>query len=244
MAKLQKKHVKIGNRKIRYLSGGKGRPLIFLHGWSTSPAAHRQSFDILKKHFTIYAPYLADVRYQKPHLMAKMVLELVRELRLEKVILAGTSFGGVIAALMAVMKPEKISRLMLINTAGMPIRTPTALMLMDSLSSIARLLIEMRFRTLANRLLSVIRFNFNYLKSEVRELALDIRYRTNMSGAFSKIKVSTVVIWSRGDVTYPVPTARDIHRLIQKSKLVIVDGGHAWHYHAPAFFAKVLLRNA
>jgi pimeloyl-ACP methyl ester carboxylesterase len=111
--------------EVRYLEGGAGDPLVYLHG----AGGMRPDDPILKALSAthhVYAPYLPgygetedcpDLRDMLDYTLHTW--DVVRALALEDPILVGHSMGGMIAAEMAAVAPNDVSRLVLIAPAGL-----------------------------------------------------------------------------------------------------------------------------
>lgn len=87
-----------------YEDAGTGAPIIFLHGWCMSSAVWQHQFKTLDSSFRIIAPDLRGHGRSRPVFgyfdfehFATDLLDLVRFLGLENVILVGWSMGGQIA---------------------------------------------------------------------------------------------------------------------------------------------------
>jgi pimeloyl-ACP methyl ester carboxylesterase len=200
--------------------GGKGRPIVFLHGWQQD-----------KKSFTTLVPYL----FRDYHLYlldlpgfgksdppppdfnswdyANSIKLWISDKKLGKVILVGHSFGGKIAAILAKENPDMVSRLILIANSGLPEnkaiykftdRLPTYLK-----KPFARLTAGRDYKN-AGKLLPI-------FKTVVKE---------DLTETFSRIKIPTLIIWGRNDQELPIKQAEIIQNLIEGSRLEIVDTGH------------------
>ena len=113
-----------GNSQIQIRESGNGDPLLILHGELGFPGwmNYHQS---LSDKYTVYAPshsgydstpaldWIMHIRD-----MAGWYLEVLDDLNLENINLMGLSFGGWIAAEMAVMNPEKFRKLVLVSATG------------------------------------------------------------------------------------------------------------------------------
>jgi len=122
---VQEETIDVGGIATHLLRGGEGPPLVYLHG--AAPAGewlpvHEQ----LARHFTVYAPDHPGFGHTaRPEWLTgfdDLVLhydELFRRLSLSRPALAGFSLGGWIAAEFAVVYPDRVSALVLLNSGGL-----------------------------------------------------------------------------------------------------------------------------
>lgn len=122
---MELKTIKTHRANVRYHEGGKGTPLVYLHGaggiMPNDPFLAR-----LAQSYHVYAPLLPG--YGDSEECASMrdmldftlhTLDVVDALGLRDPILVGHSMGGMIAAEMAAIAPKEVSRLGLIAPAGL-----------------------------------------------------------------------------------------------------------------------------
>ena len=108
---------------------GKGEPLVYLHGFADIHAASvgwLPFHEELAKSFRVIAPAHPgcagtdeDEGIENIDDVAFHYIELLDKLKLDRVNLAGSCFGGWIAAELAVRHPERINRLALIGASGL-----------------------------------------------------------------------------------------------------------------------------
>ena len=110
---------------VRYLEGGAGPPLLFLHGW-TGVEPEDPLLNALARTHHVFAPYLpgygetedcAELRDMLDYTL--LGWDLVEAFDLRDPILVGHSLGGMIAAEMAAIAPREVSRLVLVAPAGL-----------------------------------------------------------------------------------------------------------------------------
>ena len=117
--------IEVDGVSTHVLTAGAGPPLVYLHG--VAPAGEWLPLhQHLARSFTVYAPdHPGFGRTERPDWLTgvdDLVLhyeELLRKLELERPLLAGFSLGGWIAAAFAVTYPERVSALVLLNSAGL-----------------------------------------------------------------------------------------------------------------------------
>lgn len=120
--------IEIAGSKLAYQRGGKGEPLLFLHG--TEGLAHWPDFlDDLAASYDVIAPdhpgfgaspapdWMDDVSD-----LAYTYLDMLKALGLSKVHVVGHSLGGWIALEMAVRSLERIRDLVLLAPAGIHVK--------------------------------------------------------------------------------------------------------------------------
>jgi pimeloyl-ACP methyl ester carboxylesterase len=120
----EQKTVTVGGARIEYFTGGKGAPVVWLHG-SEGNLGWLRLHDELARNFTVYVPTHPGFAGSERPLWLESFLDLsrfylwiVQELGVSRATLAGHFIGGWLAAEMAVMSPQTVERLVLIDAAG------------------------------------------------------------------------------------------------------------------------------
>lgn len=110
---------------VRYFEGGKGEPLVFLHG-AGGVLAEDPLINKLAEKYHVYAPLLPGYGDSEECGEIRDMLDftlhtadVIDALGLKNPILVGHSMGGMIAAEMAAIAPNDYSRLALICPAGL-----------------------------------------------------------------------------------------------------------------------------
>ena len=115
-----------GTTRVNGVGPHQAPPLIMIHGFGFSSTQWYTSAPTLMSDMRIYAPDVPDQfrlstleqPLQTPDNYARWVGELLVGLQLERVALAGHSYGGWIAANFAAHQPERVTRLSLISPAA------------------------------------------------------------------------------------------------------------------------------
>jgi pimeloyl-ACP methyl ester carboxylesterase len=116
--------ITVGGAKISYLKGGTGRPLVALHsvegnlGWL-------RFYDDLARKFTVFVPtHPGFAGSDRPDWLegfldlSRFYLWILQALELDKATLLGHFVGGWLAAEIAVMSPQLVERMVLVDAAG------------------------------------------------------------------------------------------------------------------------------
>src|SRR5690242_7295583 len=111
--------------KVRVLEGGRGRPLVFLHG-AVGFFAENAFLDRLAERYHVLAPELPGYGESTGEELLEDMLDftlhgwdVVASLGVERPYLVGHSMGGMIAAEMAAVAPNDLDRLVLVDAAGL-----------------------------------------------------------------------------------------------------------------------------
>ena len=111
--------------KTRYWKVGSGQPLVLIHGLGGYAENWELNIDAFAEHFEVYTldvvgfGYTAkpDIKYTVRNL-AQFVLDFMAAHGIEQTHVGGHSLGGMIALQLALLEPEKVSKLLLISSGG------------------------------------------------------------------------------------------------------------------------------
>ncbi len=229
-------------------------PLLFMHDIHVGNLwldYHRY----LAQNFHVFAPDTPGFGLtQRPDWMRDMsdyVLyfrDLMDVLGLEKPFVVGHSLGGWMAAEIAVWYPERISKLVLSNAAGIRVKgSPIA----DVFAMNAQELIAACFdNPMAALPLMPAEFNVDYIISQYLErttlasLAWNPNYDPKLERRLARVTCPTLILWGVNDRVIPAIYGDAFHNIIAGSRLVKLEGtGHMpmfeqaaeWTKHITAF---------
>jgi pimeloyl-ACP methyl ester carboxylesterase len=107
----------------RYLTGGRGAPLVLLHTVRTQAEHFRRLIPMVQQQYTVYALDLPGMgysqivpgaSYEEPAMRAA-VIRLITQLDLRDVTLLGESMGAVLALTTAADLPDRVQRVVAVN---------------------------------------------------------------------------------------------------------------------------------
>ncbi len=108
---------------IHYVVGGRGTPLLLLHGWPETWYSWRRAMPALAKHYTVVAvdmPGFGDSQAAPSadkKTVARFLHALMTQLGYRKIFLAGHDMGGPVAYAYATAYPQEVQKLLLMETA-------------------------------------------------------------------------------------------------------------------------------
>ena len=190
---------------------------------------------------------------------SELVVTVLNELKLDSVVLAGNSLGGYIAWATAVLHPERVSKLVLVDASGYAFESksvPIAFTLSKSpLAStvlkdfLPKVLVERSVKNVyGDPSLVTDELVDRYYELTLREGnrdALKERFiQTQANGLYEKvnsIKVPTLIIWGGKDELIPPALGERFRQDIAGSQLLVFnDLGHVPHEENPALTVAVV----
>lgn len=236
------------------------KPIILLHGTSASLHtwqgwAERLSLSRRVIRFDLPAFGLTGPHPQGDYRIetyAKTVVAVMQHFNIEQAVIGGNSLGGYVAWATAVLYPQRVDSLILVNASGYPYESQSV-----------PLGFKIASQPLLNRLLgdalprSVIRGSLENVYSDTSKVtealvqqyfelttragnrdALVKRFEQTVAGPLSlkvpDISQPTLIIWGRDDKLIPLKMGRRFAQEIPNSRLVILDNlGHIPHEEGP-----------
>ena len=237
-------HPAFSGAKIRVFRGGTGEQVLFLHGgaglsiWTPFFQAISEKYDIIVPEHPGFGQSDNPDWLQSVSDLALFYLDVIDGMNLENVHLVGNSFGGWIAAEMAVRNCSKLKSLTLIGPAGLPpVGEQEDLFRWSHGDSTRKLFYN---QAIVERVMSA--------PVTTDSLAVQLKNQTTMArlGAsvrltnptlanwLHRIKVPTHIVWGRHDNYCPVATAQSWSSAIGNSKVSIIEeAGHLPHAERP-----------
>lgn len=250
---------------VCYEVEGKGDDLILVHGLGSSREIWRNTMKAASRLFKVYAIDLPgfgssdkpDIQYGLPF-YTDFMGSLLEELGIEKCALDGASMGGVIAASFASKYPDRVSKLVLTDPAGLtplgtgltriPLIGDAAFWLMSRNKNMLRQLQEDSFYnpSMAHKTFADNGWDSMRNKAYREAILKNARYLSKVHPEYVEslrdIKARTLIIWGKDDRIMPVSDAHRYGELIRGSRVVLIDKcGHIPHVEKSDEYNKVLL---
>lgn len=264
--------VQVDGARMHYQEAGdvNAQPVVLLHGFASSTLVWSKVFlEIAAAGFRVIAPDLVGYGYSaKPRgfgytidSQARMISGLFDELGLARVILVGSSYGGAVAATIALDYPERIEKLVLVGAVTN--NNPTRYMLMRLFRSplvgniVSPLLVGSR-RLLRRRMKRV----YDRHSWVLDDRRVDARHFPLRAAATQRaiirtargwdadriareaheIKLPTLVLWGENDREVPLRDGEHLRDEIEGSRLVVFrQCGHLPHEEFPEAFTELIV---
>jgi 2-hydroxy-6-oxo-octa-2,4-dienoate hydrolase len=262
------KFIDLSGHKTHYIEAGQGKPVILLHGFFYDSYLWAANIDALAERFKVYALDLwgfgystrtaLDYGYQ---LYADQVSLFMDSLSIQHATLVGQSMGGGTAIQFCVQHPQRVDKLLLVAPAGMPNPLPLTGKFFN-LPGIGEFFMglntdKIRKKNLGdfwihNKQLITDSYFENVTRfQKVRgttEISLSILRKEffhtlrNEIERLAQIEIPILIIWGREDRSIPVSRGQEMHRILDGSRLEILnEAGHVPNYEQAALFNQLAL---
>jgi pimeloyl-ACP methyl ester carboxylesterase len=247
---MQETSAEANGTKIRILEGGKGTPVLFLHG-AGGVAWYPLLERLAQKHRVIVPEHPGFGRSAIPDWMmtvgdlAFFYLDLLKVLDLKDLHLVGHSLGGWTAAEIAIRDTRRLKSVSLLAPAGVASpEVPFGDIFLWSPEEHARHsfvdknLVEARLKELAVQDIDVTLQN----RAAAARLAWNPRLRNpQLPYWLHRIDVPTLFVWGKEDEICPLACAEPFMRPIEGARLEVLHGaGHGIHTERPEKVATIL----
>ncbi len=235
-----------------YLEAGRGEALIFVHGWCGNAFNFMDVFEGMAEDYHVFVIDLPgsgksgcgeDIDYDVAF-YADFVEEFMDRFGIDKAHLVGHSMGGQIVATFALRHPERLDRLVLVDSsgaapgsglmrAGSKLMTPALVIPMIHLIfPFDREKVEKSTIPLSEKkrvFLAEERYASNVRACTTEALSESMKsvVRDTLADRLSGIKAETLVVWCEDDDLVPLEAAHVFDEKIPDSELVIIKScGH------------------
>ncbi len=266
--------VDVDGLRTHYLTGGEGPPLVLLHGHGDSSGSWRRVLPALARTYRVLAPdtpgagestKFSDYS-QPPSFYSNFLARFLDTLHLERVSLVGNSHGGNIALRLALVAPERVTSLSLVDSSGLgrminpalialtlpgsgdasvawlstPLGAPQWALMLASLAFGHPLLAPPEWLAQQYRLAQTP----GHLHGAVACLRgeLDLAgQREVVLDELPRLEVPTLVVWGANDLVVPSYHATAAAARLKNGRLVLMPNcGHLPHVQRPGVFVDTL----
>jgi pimeloyl-ACP methyl ester carboxylesterase len=260
--------VKLDGRKTHFVKKGEGSPVILIHGFNLDHNTWIENMDVLARYFTVYAVDLwgSGFSTREPldygfELFVEQIKQVMDHLKLARAHLVGHSMGGGTAIAFSAAHPDRVDRLVLVDSVG--ISRPTTLRervfrlpwLPEFLQSLPTDLIRRKnlldFWVHDGELLTDEIFTaltgFQKIEGSTRA-TLDMLRRdffNSIDGEIDRLgelSIPTLLLWGRHDNAVPIEAGWTMHGRLPGSRFEVFDrSSHMPNFDEPDRFNELVV---
>jgi pimeloyl-ACP methyl ester carboxylesterase len=248
------KSAQAGDIRTNYFECGEGVPLILLHGSGIGVSAYanwHRTLPAFGRHFRVFAPDIAGFGYSSPPDDARYglgfwvdhLIAFMDQLGIARAHVLGNSFGGALALATAVRHPERVDRLALMGSVGVPFQVPAAFgsgwseeLTADSMRSVAQCFTfdpsQISEEMVHIRLLTANRPEQKRRQQRLFPGAREERVMALVTpdSALAGLRNPVLIMHGRDDLIVPLDTSMRLHSLIVHSDLHVFSRCGHWSH--------------
>ena len=264
---LNAKYADVGGFNLRYVVKGAGPSVLLIHGLSGYLETWIYNIGALSRHFTVYALDLPGhglsegpvANYTLDCCTHRIAVGFMAALRIERASLVGHSLGGLVCLSVAIHFPQKVDKLVLVDSAGLSKEAPLIYRL-AALPVLGDIGLRFTIKPLIKAGMEKGFYNPDIITDEMvnlsykywrapkfkRALANLLRHNVSIDGLHPEVvvtdklnlvKAPTLLIHGVHDQVIPVDYARLACKLIPNVKCEVIDRcGHCPHIEKAARF--------
>jgi pimeloyl-ACP methyl ester carboxylesterase len=256
--------VRVNGRSIFYTVKGSGEPILLIHGFGAGMWVWEKQVEVLSRSHRVYALDLLGHGFSDrprisytPEAYLNFLKGFLDGVGIKKATLIGNSMGGGIAWGMAILFPERVERLILIDCAPPDVLKQVknnsflTLVSIKHLPLLPTLMIASRDRRSIKQVLEECVFDTRQITPDVldrqcRLLRIEgttwVLYSTlrnaedalKFKDQLSNISVPSFLIWGEKDLIFPPSVGESLHQTIPGSTLKVVErSGHIPMWETP-----------
>lgn len=262
-AKLPSQFLTLSGMQVHYRDEGPKEdpvPIILVHGTSASLHTWNGWTEVLSKHHRVIRFDMQGFGLTGPHPdgkyriedYAETLVQLMDAMEIDTAIVAGNSLGGYVAWSTAVLYPERVAKLVLVDSSGYPFQSesvPIAFRIYNS-PILKFLFAGIMPRSLVQSSLENVYGNPDIVSDELVDRYFELTTREGNRAALAKRFVDTktgelanrigeliqptLIIWGEQDRLIPISVGQHFHREIINSQFITFsDLGHVPHEEDP-----------
>lgn len=266
MVEIPNRMVYVNNYAIRYLDydasdsnkSEENEALLLLHGIGASAERWLPVVPFLSQNFRVIIPDIVGFGYSdKPtveynvNFFVEFISEFLKCLKIKRTHVVGSSFGGLVAAELAMKFASVVRKMILVSPAG-TMKTATKTLdeyilaaLYPTVENARRAFSDMAFDPLivTDDIIKdfVNRMKLPNAKYAFMSTLLGIRNTNDLENRLTEIVSPTLLIWGKEDRTIPSRYVDEYMKIPNSRLTLIPNSGHTPYTETPNLFAKIVL---
>ncbi len=264
--------IQINGHTIFYVVRGEGEPLLLIHGYGAGIWVWEKQMEALSPFYRVYAFDLIGHGFSDrpkipytPETYIHFLRDFMDGVGVKKASLIGNSMGGGVAWAMAILFPERVNRLVLINCVPPDVlhqvrnESFRTLVAIKDIPILPYLVIAVRSKQSIRQVLLECVSDIKRITPEVlkRQYQLSkfkgttwVLYSTfkhseealKLKDHLSFIHQPTLLIWGERDLIFPLQVGEVLHHAILGSKFLIIENsGHIPMWETPEAVNRAIL---
>jgi len=245
---------RVDGHRIAYIDEGEGLPVLLIHGIPTNGLMWREVIPVLSGRFRVIAPDLLNYGHSEMperadvsiNAQRRIMFGLLDALGIRRAHVVAHDIGGGVAQLMVVERPERIDRLVLLDTVSFdswpipefkPLQKPAAEADMALEEFVGMIRGFMPQGVVDKRVMTepVIDLYTKPWSSETGKRAffrnlrrLDSEYTLAIADELQQLPHSVLIVWGEKDPFQKADYGRRLERVMPHARLQIIDDAGHW----------------
>jgi len=240
LAGFRSEYVHVGAYRVHYFVGGEGTPLLLIHGLGARSEDWTPEMPVYAKNgFRVYAVDLLGCgRTDRPDIsytigqQVDLIQGFLTAMHVEKADVMGWSMGGWVALEFALQHPQRVNRLVAMDSAGLKFKSDLSPEILEpntvpELERLEMVLMAHHYYIpgfVQRDLLRTMERNRTVVHRTLQSL---LREEGDFAGQLGQLQMPVLLVWGQQDELLPPSVGKQMHESIPRSVLELYSGcGH------------------